>query len=110
MKNLQENKVFWLPVPGDLVKFHDLLCDLNFPIRIAKPTFQKFVKTTVTEKGVFLVLGQLDHEQKLAAAYADEKQAYADPCGPNTHEAYFWCLSSNNDNVIVIPRSFLRPV
>lgn len=98
----------WEPKAGDLVRFHPkLVGDGRIPIRVAKATLERFSKVSIPPKGVFIVLGQLDHESKLAAAYADETQADLDPIEPDTHQSYFWCLG--RDGVLVITRQALVP-
>ena len=103
-----KNELFWQPVAGDLVRFHPRVADLQFKIQVAKPTLERIVKTSIGPGGIFIVLGQLDFEQKLEAAYADGCQADCDPTGPDTYQSYFWCLSS--DSIVIIPRTFLAPV
>lgn len=101
----------WEPKVGDLVRFAPMFSDgprsERIPIRVAKATMERFVKVTVRCDGVFLVLGQLDFETKLAAAYADEQQGDLDPTGPDTHQSYFWCFGA--DGVLVINRRSLAP-
>ena len=79
----------------------------GIPVRVAKATMDRFRKVTVPGRSVFIVLGQLDFETKLAAAYADEQQADCDPTGPDTHQSYFWCFGP--DGVLVLSRRSLAP-
>lgn len=97
----------WEPKVGELVRFHPTLNHDGIPVRVAKATMERFVKVTVPGRSVFLVLGQLDFETKLAACYADEQQADLDPTGPDTHQSYFWCFGP--DGVLVLSRKSLAP-
>lgn len=97
----------WEPKVGDLVCFIKQIRIDNIPIRLAKATMERFTKVAVPNGRLFIVLGQLDFETKLAAAYADEQQGDLDPTGPDTHQSYFWCLCQ--DGVFVIGRRSLAP-
>lgn len=98
----------WEPKSGDLVKFRCAEVGFKPPVRVTKATFERFKKVIVPSEWLLLVLGQLDFETKLAAAYADEQQADCDPTGPDTHQSYFWCLAGTQ-GVYVIPRTLLEP-
>lgn len=97
----------WKPKTGDLVRFRPEL-QQGFPVRVPKPTARGYVKDTVRPEQVFIVLGELDFENKLQAAYAQEQQADLDPTGPDTHQSYFWALGK--EGVIVLTRSSVVPV
>lgn len=98
----------WEPKVGDLVRFHASIASCpEIPVRVPRPTAMGYRKDHIASTGVFLVLGQLDFEEKLAAAYADEQQADCDPTGPNTHQSYFWALG--RDGIVVLTRGSLEP-
>lgn len=99
---------FWVPVAGDLVRFRqEISNNPDIPVRVPRPMGMGYVKDHIRSTWLFMVLGQLDHEQKLAAAYADEQQGDVDPVGPDTHQAYFWCLCG--EGIVVLTRGSLVP-
>ena len=55
----------WEPRAGDLVSFDPRMCIDVIPIRVAKSTTERFMKVAVSNRHVFIVLGQLDFETKL---------------------------------------------
>ena len=97
----------WEPKVGDLVRIREEVSKHRLPMRVAKPLGRGYAKVNIATAWVFLVLGQLDHEQKLTAAYAEETQADLDPIAPDTHQSYFWALCG--EGIVVLTRSVLAP-
>lgn len=98
----------WEPKTGDLVKFRaEITNNPDIPVRVPRPTDRGYVKDHIRSSWLFLVLGQLDFNEKLSAAYAQEQQGDVDPVGPDTHQSYFWCLCG--DGIVVLTRSSLVP-
>jgi hypothetical protein len=98
----------WTPTAGDLVRFHPNISNHpDIPVRVPRPTQHGYVKDHIRSTWLFLVLGQLDHEEKLAAAYAQEQAGDLDPVAPDTHQAYFWCLCG--EGIVVLTRGSLAP-
>ena len=93
---------------GDLARFEPAMARQQLPIRVTRATHERFAKVNVRPNLVFIVLGRLDFDTKLRAAYADEQLSDLDPTGPNTQDPYFWCLSA--EGVLIISRPALAPV
>lgn len=67
----------------------------------------RFNNVTVSSRSVFIVLGELDPETRLVAAYAGKQQAHCDPIGPDTLQPCFWCFGP--DGILVLSRMSLAP-
>lgn len=100
----------WEPKVGNLVHFrrHEISNNPDIPVRVPRPTQHGYVKDHVRSTWLFLVFGQLDFEEKLAAAYAQEQAGGLDPVSVPTRTRHTSGACAAR-GVVVLTRQSLVP-
>lgn len=100
-------KWHWLPKVGEFVRFIPKLRN-EFNVLVTRPTAgEKFMLGNVASGALFVVLGQLNIEARIAVKTAEDMLYGQHPPLTTVAEFSFWCLGP--DGVCVIDRLSIEP-